>query len=193
MAMGLISVIAAFPERPTAALAEVIIEGDPVEMALPLDSDLQRYRPFEPVTDGELTGEPQEVRLTIARLVCPSEGSPCTRCQDTASPTCKIRFLVNDRPYREANVRQLKLNTASEWTLSAIGLHPFHIHVNPFQHERAGPDGTIENVWRDTLLVGSTPQKIRSRYLKFTGRFVPHCHILDYEDQGMMEVVEIVL
>jgi FtsP/CotA-like multicopper oxidase with cupredoxin domain len=32
----------------------------------------------------------------------------------------------------------------------------------------------------------------RTRFLDFPGKFVYHCHILDYEDQGMIGVVEVV-
>ena len=34
-------------------------------------------------------------------------------------------------------------------------------------------------------------QTLRMRYVRFTGRFVIHCHFLDHEDQGMMQIVEI--
>jgi hypothetical protein len=33
--------------------------------------------------------------------------------------------------------------------------------------------------------------KVRTRYQRYIGEFVLHCHILDYEDQGMMQNVEI--
>jgi L-ascorbate oxidase len=34
---------------------------------------------------------------------------------------------------------------------------------------------------------------LRSRYQRYIGDFVIHCHILDHEDKGMMENVSIVL
>ena len=34
--------------------------------------------------------------------------------------------------------------------------------------------------------------KFRTRYDVFTGKFVQHCHILDHEDQGMMQLIEII-
>jgi FtsP/CotA-like multicopper oxidase with cupredoxin domain len=71
--------------------------------------------------------------------------------------------------------------------------HPFHIHVNPFQVDRKDPDGQNERIWRDTLLITKKhPQTVLSRYTVFTGKFVLHCHILDHEDRGMMEGVQIV-
>jgi len=32
---------------------------------------------------------------------------------------------------------------------------------------------------------------IRSRFEDFTGRFVLHCHILNHEDIGMMQQIEV--
>ena len=78
-----------------------------------------------------------------------------------------------------------------------------------------GPGGTtvldpqypgLKGVWKDTLWIKSLlPGKpppgtngiytitIRTRYQRYIGEFVLHCHILDHEDQGMMQNVAIVL
>lgn len=78
------------------------------------------------------------------------------------------------------------------------------------------PDGTVDpqyqglkGVWKDTLwvksLVSNSPSQLppppnqiytivlRTRYQRYIGEFVLHCHILDHEDQGMMQNVSIVL
>lgn len=63
----------------------------------------------------------------------------------------------------------------------------------------------LKGVWKDTLwiksLIRSPAQipsglksslykiKLRTRYERYIGQFVLHCHILDHEDQGMMENV----
>lgn len=74
---------------------------------------------------------------------------------------------------------------------------------DPGDNQYAGLSG----VWKDTLMVkslvlpGNTkPLKgqmykiyVRTRYERYIGEFVLHCHILDHEDQGMMQNVEIVL
>ena len=75
-----------------------------------------------------------------------------------------------------------------------LAVHPFHIHVNDFQLSRMEPDGKEHKIWKDTLLIsaGQPPTKIRMRYEDFTGTTVLHCHILDHEDQGMMELIELV-
>jgi L-ascorbate oxidase len=106
---------------------------------------------------------------------------------------------------------------------SAFVSHPFHIHVNPFQIVKIiAPDGTtdvsapgardkvgtdtagndildpqypgLKGVWKDTLFVKFQYTVIvRTRYERYIGDFVLHCHILDHEDQGMMQNVRISL
>lgn len=178
------------PER---ILARVVVAGAGRDMPLPTEAEVAGLAPFEPVTDDELDGAPQAVEFSIGSRICPPEG-PCVPCQ-TGEDGCATRFMVNDRPYDPDDVRTLRLGTAAEWTLSsAVANHPFHIHVNPFEATRIGPDGLPQTVWRDTLFVrqDEAPLRVRTRYERFTGRFVLHCHILDHEDQGMMQLVEIV-
>ena len=73
-----------------------------------------------------------------------------------------------------------------------------------------GPDPQypgLKGVWKDTLWIKDlieSPRdfpaklatsmytiKVRTRYQRYIGEFVLHCHILDHEDQGMMQNVEI--
>lgn len=63
----------------------------------------------------------------------------------------------------------------------------------------------LKGMWKDTLWIknflpansGKPPEEgrykvfIRTRYQRYTGDFVLHCHILDHEDLGMMERVRI--
>lgn len=115
-------------------------------------------------------------------------------------------------------VRQLKIGHIDEWEITSVsGGHPFHIHVNPFQivkildqdgNDVSGlgtesidynADGSVDvqyrglkGAWKDTLFVKNGYRVIaRSKYEKFEGDFVLHCHILDHEDKGMMEIVRI--
>lgn len=187
------------PER---ILAKIVVKGKPVDMALPDCTPnmpcevLAKFKPHEDIKDEELTGEPQRVFFDIDHRVCPDDPSqPCVPCTSLDQAGCEERFMVNDIPFHPSNVRQLVLGTASEWTLnSGLVNHPFHIHVNPFQVMRKGPDGKDELVWRDTILIRENVEsKLRSRYVRYTGKFVFHCHILDHEDRGMMETVEVVM
>jgi FtsP/CotA-like multicopper oxidase with cupredoxin domain len=61
----------------------------------------------------------------------------------------------------------------------------------------------LKGVWKDTLFVKNVPLGggksgqytvvVRTRYERYIGDFVLHYHILDHEDQGMMENVRIAL
>jgi len=168
-------------------LARIQVAGDPpvMPMLLPQDSELASLKPFKDIGDDEITGYQTAVFCM---------------CKDTT--TGKLIFTVNGKPFDEKDQpRQLKLNAVEEWEVSTAPAslapsHPFHIHVNPFQVMRTGPDGKPEIVWKDTFLITSQdplkPQKLRMRYQEFTGKFVMHCHILGHEDQGMMELIEVV-
>jgi FtsP/CotA-like multicopper oxidase with cupredoxin domain len=106
--------------------------------------------------------------------------------------------------------RTANIGDVQEWRLtSTAGSHPFHIHVNPFQvvsvvnkfgksvTDPGAPDfdpdyaGVIDQ-WKDTLFVkGGYNIVTRTRYQRYIGEYVLHCHILDHEDQGMMANVKI--
>ena len=59
----------------------------------------------------------------------------------------------------------------------------------------------LKGAWKDTLFIKNVPVGggktgqytvvVRSRYERYIGDFVLHCHILDHEDQGMMQNVRI--
>jgi L-ascorbate oxidase len=121
-------------------------------------------------------------------------------------------FMVNGKPFKPDRMDQtLILHKAQAWRLtSSGGSHPFHIHVNPFQIKsvrRKGADGQptgpeitdgqyagMLNTWKDTIFVQSDVViDIYTRYQRYIGEFVLHCHILDHEDQGMMQNVAVVL
>lgn len=132
---------------------------------------------------------------------------------DTSGPA--PTFEVNGKPYDPNTSRDLILGQAEQWTLkSAFVNHPFHIHVNPFQivsiKDPAGNDvsapgytgndggdpqylGT-QGMWKDTLFVKQGYIiTVRTRYQRYIGEYVLHCHILDHEDQGMMQNVRVLV
>lgn len=105
---------------------------------------------------------------------------------------------------------------------SADAPHPFHIHVNPFEiiavNKRVTVDGvetlrdlTVEldldsegneiaseylgmkGVFKDTIILAPGAEVVlRSKYERYIGSFVLHCHILYHEDLGMMRNVRII-
>jgi L-ascorbate oxidase len=165
------------------------------------DLNLTDYSPFEGIPATAVKGN-QSATFNI---------------DTTKTP---LLFEINDKPYDPSRIdRTLILNSVDEWTLTSKFVnHPFHIHVNPFQviqivNPKGQPvvdvngncvdkdnSGNLDTQYcdeignfRDTLLIkNGYVVTIRSRYTSFIGEFVLHCHILDHEDQGMMQNVEIV-
>ena len=181
-------------------LAKIVVRGTPKNMALPCEANkacpaMKDMQPHKNISDSELDDGTEKVEFNIAKRICPLEGKACLPCPEPKTAKCATRFMINEIPFSEKNIRTLTLGTASQWKLSsALASHPFHIHVNPFQITRKNPLGEDEIIWRDTVLVraGEAPIDMRTRYERYIGKFVIHCHILDHEDQGMMQIVEIV-
>jgi L-ascorbate oxidase len=157
---------------------------------------LDLFVPHATVPDDEVQGH-QELTFSID-ISSPSPSDPQTR------------FGVDHRAYNMDRVdRTLKLGSTDEWVLhSTLANHPFHIHVNPFEIVKvlkdgadvSGPDSTdpdyrgLKGTWKDTIFVKQGYEvHIRTRYERYIGDFVLHCHILDHEDQGMMQNVRISL
>ncbi|MEL6501964.1 MAG: multicopper oxidase family protein, partial [Cyanobacteria bacterium J06623_1] len=174
-------------------LARVIVRGESLDMPLPSDRQIAMVKAEDAppdILDSELkTTEPTQLAAFSIRQV--------------ASAPDLFKFAVNDHAFNPEEERKLKLNQAEIWRISTdstrvgkariLDKHPFHIHVNSFQYDRQDPNRQPERIWRDTLMVvADEPQTIRTRYTDFSGKFVLHCHILDHEDQGMMQAVEIV-
>ncbi|WP_313914506.1 multicopper oxidase family protein [Tahibacter sp.] len=166
---------------------------------------LDAFVPHPTIPDSELTnrdGKPaQEMQFSIVSV------------PDPADPTKKVtNFQVDNAPYNPKEARQLVLGRVEEWKLTSIsGSHPFHIHVNPFQIDRVidtkngnrdvsvpGSGDTsydgLKGTWKDTLWIkAGFDVYVRTRYERYIGEYVLHCHILDHEDQGMMQNVRVVL
>lgn len=120
-------------------------------------------------------------------------------------------FLVNGKSYDENRLDEvLPLGKAEEWrAVSLVEDHPLHIHVNPFQivsvEDSEGRDITdprspafdpdyagLKGEWKDTVLVKKDMRvTFRTRYERFTGDFLMHCHISYHGDHGMMEHMRI--
>lgn len=189
---------AALQARLIAAAARTM----PADVRRKVETDLKdglkllSFVPHPDVADSEVTGK-QSAELKI----------------DTSGPT--VQFEVDGKQYDPNRIdRTLQLGGVDEWTLTAgtnppVG-HPFHIHVNPFQIIRIlNPQGVdvsvsgesddpqyaaLKGVWKDTIFVKPGYQVItRTRYQRYIGEYVLHCHILDHEDQGMMQNVRIAL
>lgn len=192
---------------PGQLLAQLIIEGEEIsDQKLPEVSELENLVPTDlpDIRQAELdaSNAPQKVELKIEVARCNAADGLCEPCGQSPSPDCRPVFQIDGRQFAPQSIRSLKLHTggkptAAEWTIITADrqFHPFHIHVNPFQVDRSEPNasGIIvrKTLWKDTILVKDTLPPLRMRYVRFTGKFVLHCHILQHEDKGMMQMVEI--
>lgn len=155
-------------------LLRIVVDGTPNDMALPTDEQLAVVAPF---TDADV---PPDDRIAHRRVLRFSQDGT-------------TEFLIDGRKFDPQTISHLpELNTAEEWELiSTSGVHPFHIHVNPFAVKPAEPDDPW--IWRDTVVLRrGRPVTIRIRYTEFTGKTVLHCHNLVHEDWGMMQAIKIV-
>jgi FtsP/CotA-like multicopper oxidase with cupredoxin domain len=178
-------------------IALIKVEGEPVNMALPTNEEMASLAAFPGVDLRKSANGVQEVVFKLG--VDLQQG--------------RNYFQVNYQSFDSMLPRKVVLNTTDQWSLTTIGdpaanngipplPHVFHIHVNPFQMVRKDPAGADELVWKDTVLVptGTGPNNqpisqtvnVYTRYTDYIGQFVLHCHILDHEDLGMMQVVEVV-
>ena len=164
-----------------------------VRAELTNDLRLTSFVPHRDIQDGEVTGT-QQLLFNI---------------DVSKSPPI---FTINGKPYDATRIdRTLKLGDVDQWVLTSnlVG-HPFHIHVNPFQvMQILDPQGrdvsvtgeandpqyaNLKGTWKDTLFVKQNYIVVmRTRYERYIGDFVLHCHILDHEDQGMMQNIRIAL
>ncbi|MFT4036889.1 MAG: multicopper oxidase family protein [Thermomicrobiales bacterium] len=166
------------PEGPFATL---IVEGEPLPLGLPAALPPP---PFAPIPDAELTG---------ARTLTLSELAP----ENPASANYQeFAFLIDGQRFDPNRVDQrVELNAVEEWTIvnDDVSDHVFHIHTNPFLHTHTNGAPLDPPVWRDTVVVPTMGSvTYRTRFLDFTGKLVLHCHMMNHEELGMMQVVEIV-
>lgn len=133
------------------------------------------------LTSCDPADHPHEIDPDAPVCLCPDPNISCRRFDDR-------------RLWEYRSDRIMTAGSAERWEIRAFDGHPFHIHINPFL---VCPNDSNKEPnfahWRDTMWVqvedGARDVIMNPR--KFTGQFVLHCHKLNHEDEGMMELVEI--
>ena len=112
-------------------------------------------------------------------------------------------FMIDGQVMDEHRIDQtVKLGDTEEWTIVNADqqYHSFHIHQTPFLVTEINGVRHHEPSLRDTFSIppaNDIGPGVLKLVIPFTdpvilGRFVYHCHAVDHEDKGMMEVVEVV-
>ena len=171
-------------DSPTGPLARVVVAGEPLPMKLP--AALPKP-PLETIRDSEITG-----RRTLVFGATEPQNNVAGHWQE-------YTFTVDGKVFDPARIDQrVRLGAVEEWTIRNTHQHDdhmFHIHTNPFQVVEIGGQPQADRMWRDTVVVprpakgGSTV--IRTRFLDYTGVFMLHCHMMNHEELGMMQAVEV--
>jgi FtsP/CotA-like multicopper oxidase with cupredoxin domain len=163
-------------------LARVVVSGAPMDMKLP------RALPPAPLAAIK------ETEITNRRKVVLSATAPEA---DAAGHWQEFEFFVDGKKFDPARIDQrVKLGAVEEWTIVNTHEHDdhvFHIHTNPFQVVSVNGKALAVPEWRDSVIVERKGGVVvfRSRFLDFTGVYMLHCHMMNHEEMGMMQTVEV--
>jgi len=171
---------------------------------------LSSFVPHPDVKDGEVTGK-QELVFNIDVNVKPAQ------FQVNGKPFDASRI---DRVLMLGGVDEWTLKSDFVSHPFHIHVNPFQVVriLDPNGKDVSAPDAVdnaggsvdpqyraLKGVWKDTLWVkniappgkppgpGQYTVVVRTRYQRYIGDYVLHCHILDHEDQGMMQIVRVAL
>jgi FtsP/CotA-like multicopper oxidase with cupredoxin domain len=167
-------------QSPTGPLARVIVEGDPLPMNLPAKLP---PLPEKLIGDEELTGRRT---LTFSASLPEAPDSGHWR---------EYHFMIDDKRFDPNRVDQrVRLGAVEEWTIvNAHGHdHVFHIHINDMLVTKVNGQSLDEPIWVDTAILPRNGSiTFRSRFVDYTGKYMLHCHMMNHEELGMMQVVEV--
>jgi FtsP/CotA-like multicopper oxidase with cupredoxin domain len=139
-------------------ILKVVTDGDPagVNTQLPTASQYPALPGFlADITDAEVNGHKRTVTFSMKGKI---GGQP--------------QFFIDGKQFSEGTLDQVMLmGSAEEWTIVNTSLfnimHPFHIHINPFQVTEIYNPGTMQApmslpqpwIWWDTIAIPAGVQK----------------------------------
>ena len=159
-------------------MAEMLSQSDP---SRPAPAPLAPLTVMQDATLKPIPGDHIDAR----RLISFSE--------DPATGLFFINHAIFDHDRVDVKV---PLGNIEEWTIrnASQELHIFHIHQVAFQvTELNGKPVTFDGL-QDTVNVpvhGEVKIRIAFTDPAIVGRFMFHCHILEHEDKGMMQQIEV--
>lgn len=147
-------------------------------------------RPKESLDDAQIAA-----RRKFVFAIDFAPGHACTHAKGCGKDAV-VLYTINHEVFdpKVVNVTA-KLGTVEEWVLTndSTELHPFHIHVNDFQVMSINGEPYDAHGLQDIVSIPVGGEVvIRNPFDDFTGKFVFHCHILNHEDGGMMQIIQVV-
>ena len=196
-------------------VARIQVQGTPAQGVIPPVSAFRRHADFEPITGDEVARSGGEIRnlvlgvffLNNPRLPPIPSGEEWVLPQGEGGGLSSLVFGTgsparSDKvyPFQSATgasivSQTVNLGAVEEWTIATLDgfPHPFHMHVNDMYVVKVNGQDLTQPYWADTLTIppgGSIT--FRTRFKDYDGAFVWHCHILEHEDLGMMQLVTVV-
>jgi FtsP/CotA-like multicopper oxidase with cupredoxin domain len=166
-------------DAPSGPIGRLVVEGEPLTMNLP---DKLPPLPEKLISDAEITGA-RVLTFSSRRIEGPSEFWRT------------FRFTIDGKTFDGDRVDQrVRLGAVEEWTVvnDQSDDHVFHIHTNDMLLTKINGEALQEPIWMDTAILPRNGSiTFRSRFLDFTGKYMLHCHMMNHEDLGMMQVVEV--
>ena len=107
-------------------------------------------------------------------------------------------YYINGRKFDPARIdTRVNLGDVEDWTIrnDSDDMHAFHIHQLPFQVMAENGAPVPFQGLRDTYPVperGSIEIRLAFRNPDIVGTFMYHCHVLNHEDRGMMQTIEVI-
>jgi FtsP/CotA-like multicopper oxidase with cupredoxin domain len=201
------------PDPPDEIVARIVVEGASAQTVLPTAQELPKYASHQAITDEELATHGGKQRYLVLSVLSRTDpllapnipageewfiplGDGADKAANTVFATGEVGSSVGMTPFQSSltPTQTVALNAVEEWTIQNMNNypHPFHIHVNDSYVTKINGQ-PIKPFWADTLpLPPKGSLTFRMRFTDFSGPYVWHCHALNHEDLGMMQLVEVV-
>jgi suppressor of ftsI len=166
--------------------------------ALPYNEGLGFITPETVMATVRSTGRKQHQHVPLAPLLRPYRDLRRERVDRHRTVTFSMTggFTIDGKAFDPHRVDQVvELGAVEEWTVvnDSPLMHPFHIHVNPFQLTSVNGTPVQLESYVDTYPVDPRGSiTFRTRFADFTGRSLYHCHIVTHSDIGMAATFEVV-
>jgi FtsP/CotA-like multicopper oxidase with cupredoxin domain len=186
-----------------------------------LKGQLEPWKGMPDLKDEVIASELQKIDFFIGNPPSPPTLPATQPTPPDTDWTGAFGFFINYKSYDPDRIDFTRqVGTVDDWQLTARGEpHIFHIHVNPFEimdvidlktnksifdskgvclvpPDSLGLQNQYCGMWhqyKDTVFVQNGYKVlVRTRYDRYIGEYVIHCHILDHEDGGMMTNIQIV-